>query len=49
MTNNSNFWSNGGFRKRKAAATDLEEKYKIKFFILLFNTLFLIELIKKCL
>ena len=25
-TNNSNFWGNGGYRKRKAGATDLDEK-----------------------
>jgi hypothetical protein len=25
-TNNPNFWSNGGNRKRKAAASDLDEK-----------------------
>ena len=25
-SNNSTFWPNGGFRKRKAAVTDLDEK-----------------------
>jgi len=25
-TTNSNFWPNGGFRKRKAAASDLDDK-----------------------
>ncbi|CAF2372213.1 unnamed protein product [Rotaria sp. Silwood2] len=32
-TNNSNFWSNGGFRKRKAAASELEEKTNQKMFV----------------
>lgn len=33
-TNNSTFRSNGGFRKRKADATDLDEKYiKRKYFL----------------
>ncbi|CAF0849379.1 unnamed protein product [Rotaria sp. Silwood1] len=32
-TNNSNFWSTGGFRKRKAAASDLDEKMNQKMFV----------------
>ncbi|CAF3658603.1 unnamed protein product [Rotaria socialis] len=32
-TNNSSFWSNGGYRKRKAAATDLDEKVNQKMFV----------------
>jgi len=32
-TNNSNFWSNGGFRKRKAASSDLDDKTNQKIFV----------------
>ncbi|CAF1407645.1 unnamed protein product [Rotaria sordida] len=32
-TNNSNFWSNGGSRKRKVAVTDLDEKINQKMFV----------------
>jgi len=32
-TNNSNYWSNGGYRKRKAAATDLDERMNKKIFV----------------
>ncbi|CAF0906134.1 unnamed protein product [Adineta ricciae] len=33
VNNNSNFWSNGGFRKRKAAVSDLDEKANQKMFV----------------